>query len=57
MFTYVRFKKNIIDIKTEMINATTEERQALQQRCEVNKLIITSDEEEYVKEKKDKVLK
>ncbi|CAF4876795.1 unnamed protein product [Rotaria sp. Silwood1] len=34
------------DLKTEMISATTEERQALQQRCQANNLIITSDEEE-----------
>ncbi|CAF5046981.1 unnamed protein product, partial [Rotaria sp. Silwood1] len=33
------------DLKTEMISATTEERQALQQQCQANNLIITSDEE------------
>lgn len=30
----------------EMINATTEERQALQQRCEINNLIINDDDNE-----------
>ncbi|CAF1049654.1 unnamed protein product [Rotaria sp. Silwood1] len=34
------------DLKTEMISATTEERQALQQQCQANNLIITSDEDE-----------
>ncbi|CAF2796559.1 unnamed protein product [Rotaria sp. Silwood2] len=34
------------DLKAEMINATTEERQALQQRCQDNNLIIISDEDE-----------
>ncbi|CAF5035740.1 unnamed protein product, partial [Rotaria sp. Silwood1] len=32
------------DIKIEMISATTEERQTLQQRCEANNLMITNDE-------------
>ncbi|CAF5043620.1 unnamed protein product, partial [Rotaria sp. Silwood1] len=35
-----------IDLKTEMIRATTEERRALQQQCQANNLIITSDEDE-----------
>ncbi|CAF0908856.1 unnamed protein product [Rotaria sordida] len=38
------------DLKNEMVSATTEELQALQQRCQSNNLRITSDEE-YVKEK------
>jgi hypothetical protein len=29
---------------TEMISATAEERQALQQQCQANNLIITNDE-------------
>ncbi|CAF4643940.1 unnamed protein product [Rotaria sp. Silwood1] len=36
------------DIKIEMISATTEERQALQQRCEANNLMITNDEYELL---------
>ncbi|CAF1000231.1 unnamed protein product [Rotaria sordida] len=34
------------DLKTEMISATTEERQTLQQRCQTNNLIIISDDDE-----------
>ncbi|CAF3715213.1 unnamed protein product, partial [Rotaria sp. Silwood1] len=34
------------DLKNEMISATTEERQALQQRCQANDFIIASDENE-----------
>ncbi|CAF4775777.1 unnamed protein product [Rotaria sp. Silwood1] len=34
------------NLKTEMISATTEERRALQQQCQANNLIITSDEDE-----------